>query len=115
MPRAIGGQSEDPSHGEQSATVVFSLERDELEPAGRRFLQTIKIAQSCIGDRPVRVDKSFDREVFGEDLAEVLDGFLSEARFEPSIVVWVEFVIGREHAQTMQLQPLPSKVIDETV
>ena len=38
MPRAVGGQSEDPSHGEQTTTVVFRLERYTLESGRIGFL-----------------------------------------------------------------------------
>ena len=31
------------------------------------------------------------------------------------LVSWIEFLVGREHAHAVQLQPLAGEVVDETI
>ena len=110
---AIGGQAEHGAHSEEAAAVVLGLERDALEAFGLRFGQAVEIAEAAVRHRPVGVDEGVDGQVLAEHFAEVFDDLAAHARLEPGIVVRVEFLVGREHADAVELEPLAGEVVDE--
>ena len=110
---SVGGQAKDRAHGEQAAAMIFGLERDTLEAFRLRLREAVEIAETAVGHGPVGVDETVHVQVPSEHLAEVFDGFAAHARLEPRVVVGVEFLVGREHAHAVELEPLTREVIDE--
>ena len=95
--------------------MIIGLERDTLETVVFRFRQPVKIAKPRVRHRPVRINETLYGKVPRIELTEVLDRLSPQARLQPRVIHRVELFIWREHPQAVQLQPLPRKVVDETV
>ena len=93
--------------------MILGLEGNALEAAGLHLRKFIKIGEPGIGHGPVGIDKAVDGHVLRKHLTEVLDGLGTHARLKPRVVVRVEPLVRREHAEAVQLQPLPRKIVDE--
>ena len=115
MPRSVRGQSEHRTHRQQAAAMILGLERNTLETARLRLWQSVEIAEPGIGHRPIGIDESIHGQVLCEQFAEKLHRLGLDAGLQPRLVARVEFFVWREHADAVQLEPLPRKVIDEAV
>ena len=115
MAGSVGGQTKHCSHRKQTAAMVSVLELDALEAAVFWLGQSVEIAEPGVGHRPVRIEQSLDGQILGEHLAEILHRLIAHARLQPIVVSRVDFFVGREHADAVQLQPLTGKVVDEAV
>ena len=113
MAGAVGGQAQDGAHREQPAAMIFGLERDTLKAVGLGLGQPVEFAKPGVGHGPVGVDEGVHGQVLGEDFAEELYRLGLQAGLQPMLVSRIEFLVGREHADAVQLQPLARKVIDE--
>ena len=115
MAGAVRGQPEHRAHRQQTAAMILGLERDALEAVGLRLRQPVEIAEPGVGHGPVGIDEAVDGQVLREHLAEILDGLGTHARLKPGVVRRVQLLVRREHADAVQLQPLPWEVVDEAV
>ncbi len=111
--RTVRAESEHGTHGQQAAAVVGGLERDPLEAFGRGGRQAVEVAEAAVRHRPVGVDESVHGKVLREHLPEVFDDLAAHAGLEPGVVVRVQLLVGREHADAVELQPLTGEVVDE--
>ena len=64
------------------------------------------LSQSRVDHRPIGREEFADRQVIREDRGEERGWFDRHAFFQPQVVVRIELRVGREHADSMQLQPL---------
>ena len=114
MAGAVGGQAEDRAHRQQAAAMIAGLERDALEAGRLRLGQAVELAEAGVGHGPIGVDEGVDGQVLGEQFTEELHRLGLQAGLQPVLVGRIEFLVGWEHADAVQLQPLAGEVVDET-
>ena len=60
------------------------------------------------------MDKSVDGQVLAKHLAEELHRLGAHTVLQPRVIDGIDLLVRREHADSVQLQPLPREVVDET-
>ena len=115
MPCAVRGERKDGGMGQHASSLGSRTQPHprELRLPGRR--QAVVDSKPGIKHRPVRVNHLSNRQVLPEHLLDVGRGLHHHALFQPGIVSRVELGIGLEHANPVQLQPLPGERIEEAL
>ena len=118
MPHAIAGERENRRVREQAAAMALSGQRDALEFVGVaecRLGQTVKLRELRVHHGPVRVQELAQREAAGEHFTEEGLRLADHATLQRLVVVGVELLVGLEHADLSQAQPLRGKGVCEAL
>ena len=101
--------------GEQSAAVVFGLQRDLAEGDAFDAGDVVVPGEAVVQHGPIGVEEVGDVEVLCEDLGEEAAGLGEHGGLEGIVIFRIELLVGRGGVDVAQGQPLVGEVAHEAL
>ena len=82
---------------------MFRFERHPLKSGLGGLGESVEVAETGVGHRPVRIEQALDWKIITQQFPEKLNRLMCHTGLQPVIIGGIKFFVGWEHPNAVKL------------